>query len=90
MSDEKIKELNDVNLIKDIPMEMRVELGRVKMTIKDLLKVTQGSIVELSSSAGELLNIYVNNKLIAKGEVVLVNDKFGIRLIEIIRNGNKD
>ena len=74
----------DLDLILDIPLELSVELGKSKMLINDLLKLGQGSIVELDKLSGEPLEIYVNRKLIAKGEVVVVNEKFGIRLIDII------
>ena len=70
--------------ILDIPLELSVELGRTKMVINELLKLSQGSIVELTKSSGETLDIYANSRLIAKGEVVAVNDKYGVRLTEII------
>ena len=68
----------------DIPLEISVELGRTKMLINELLKLGQGSVLELSKLAGETLEILANRKLIARGEVVVVNEKYGIRLTEII------
>ena len=73
-----------LRLILDIPLEIRVELGRSKMIIKELLQLGQGSVIELNKAAGEPLDIYVNDKLIAKGETVVVNEKYGIRLTDII------
>jgi flagellar motor switch protein FliN len=73
----------DIEFILDIPVQLTVELGRTKITIKDLLKLTQGSVIELNGLAGEPLDVLVNGCLIAHGEVVVVNDKFGIRLIDI-------
>ena len=74
----------DFDLILDIPLEVRVELGRSKMLVNDLLQLGQGSIVELDKKAGELIDIYVSNKLLARGEVVVLEEKFGIRLTDII------
>lgn len=74
----------DLDLILDIDLNVAVELGKVKMPVKDLLQLGQGSIVELAKSVGEPLDIYVNNTLIAKGEVVILDEKFGIRVADII------
>lgn len=74
----------DLDLILDIPLELSVELGRTKMLVNELLQLGQGSIVELEKLAGEPLEIYINRKLVAKGEVVVVNEKFGVRLTDII------
>jgi flagellar motor switch protein FliN/FliY len=74
----------DIDFILDIPLEITVELGRTQMMIHDLLKLGQGSIIELGKAAGETLEILANNRLIAKGDVVVVNDKYGIRLTEVI------
>lgn len=74
----------DLDFILDIPLKISVELGRTKMLVNDLLRLGQGSIVELSKLADEPMDIYVNRKLFARGEVVVVNEKFGIRLIDII------
>ena len=74
----------DLDLILDIPLEVRVELGRSKMLVNDLLQLGQGSIVELDKKVGELIDIYVADKLLARGEVVVLEEKFGIRLTDII------
>lgn len=74
----------DMDFLLDIPLEVTVELGRTRMFIKDLLQLGQGSVVELDKVAGEPLEILINNKLVARGEVVVVNEKFGIRLTDII------
>ncbi|MDX8379450.1 MAG: flagellar motor switch protein FliN [Gallionella sp.] len=74
----------DLEMILDIPVQLTVELGRTKMPIKNLLQLAQGSVVELSGMAGEPLDVMINGFLIAQGEVVVVNDKLGIRLTDII------
>lgn len=74
----------ELNLILDIPVKMTVELGRTKMTVKELLRLSQGSVVSLDGLAGEPLDILINGYLIAQGEVVVVSDKFGIRITDII------
>jgi flagellar motor switch protein FliN/FliY len=74
----------DMDLILDIPLDVTVELGKVKMPVNELLQLGQGSVIELSKQAGEPLDIYVNNKLVAKGEVVILDEKFGIRVSDII------
>jgi flagellar motor switch protein FliN len=79
--EEKIKKLD---LILDIPLRVSVELGRTKMLVNDLLQLGQGSVIELNKLAGEPLEVLVNEKLVARGEVVVVNEKFGIRLTDII------
>ncbi|WP_275556170.1 flagellar motor switch protein FliN [Mixta sp. Marseille-Q2659] len=76
--------LQDIDLIMDIPVKLTVELGRTKMTIKELLRLTQGSVVALEGLAGEPLDILINGYLIAQGEVVVVNDKYGVRITDII------
>ncbi len=73
-----------IDFVLDLPLRVTVELGRTKMVVNDLLQLAQGSIVELEKPAGEALEILVNEKLIARGEVVSVNEKFGIRVTEII------
>ena len=73
-----------LDFILDIPLEISVELGRTRMVINDLLQLGQGSVVELSKLAGEPLEIYVNGKLVARGEVVVVNEKFGVRVTDIV------
>ena len=74
----------DMNLILDIPVQLTVELGRTRIPIKHILQLAQGSVVELESLAGEPMDVLVNGFLIAQGEVVVVNDKFGIRLTDIV------
>ena len=74
----------DLDFILDIPLALSVELGRTRMLVNDLLHLGQGSIVELNKLAGEPLEILINNKLVARGEVVVVNEKFGVRLTDII------
>ncbi|MDR2198324.1 MAG: flagellar motor switch protein FliN [Deltaproteobacteria bacterium] len=73
-----------LDFILDIPLEVSVELGRAKMIINDLLQLGQGSVIELSKLAGEPLEIFVNGKLVARGEVVVVNEKFGVRVTDIV------
>jgi flagellar motor switch protein FliN/FliY len=75
---------NDLNMILDIPVQLTVELGRTKIPIKNILQLAQGSVVELDALAGEPMDVLVNGYLIAQGEVVVVNDKFGIRLTDIV------
>jgi flagellar motor switch protein FliN/FliY len=74
----------NLNLILDIPLKVSVELGRTKMPVSELLNLTQGSVIELNKLAGEPMEVYVNDKLIARGEAVVVNEKFGVRLTDII------
>ena len=80
---DEVKEAN-LDLILDIPLTVTVELGRSKMLINDLLQLGQGSIVELTKLVGEPLEVLVNDKLVARGEVVVVNEKFGVRLTDIV------
>jgi flagellar motor switch protein FliN/FliY len=84
--DDSLNKLKVQNLdfILDIPLKVSVELGRTQIIVKDLLQLGQGSVLELDKLAGEPLEILVNGKLVAKGEVVVVNEKFGIRLTDII------
>jgi flagellar motor switch protein FliN len=74
----------NLDLILDIPLKVTVELGRTKMPVSDLLNLTQGSVIELAKLAGEPMEVLVNDKLIARGEAVVVNEKFGVRLTDII------
>lgn len=74
----------ELDFILDIPLELSVELGKTKMLVNDLLQLAQGSIIELNKLAGEPLEVYINRKLIARGEVVVVNEKFGVRLTDVI------
>jgi flagellar motor switch protein FliN/FliY len=76
--------VQSLDFILDIPLKITVELGRSRMAIRDILQLAQGSVVELSKFAGEPLEVLVNDKLIARGEVVVVNEKFGVRLTDII------
>jgi len=78
------RSLNDYDMILDIPVQITVELGRTKITIRNLLQLAHGSVVELDGLAGEPMDVLVNGTLIAQGEVVVVNDRFGIRLTDII------
>ena len=75
---------NDLNMILDIPVQLTVELGRVRIPIKNILHLAQGSVVELEALAGEPMDVLVNGFLIAQGEVVVVNEKFGVRLTDIV------
>ncbi len=75
---------NDINMILDIPVQLTVELGRTRIPIKNILQLAQGSVVELEALAGEPMDVLINGYLIAQGEVVVVNDKFGIRLTDIV------
>ena len=83
-TDGKASMMNELDMILDIPVQVAVELGRTKITIKSLLQLAHGSVVELDATAGEPMSVYVNGTLIAQGEVVVVNDKFGIRLTDIV------
>jgi flagellar motor switch protein FliN/FliY len=74
----------ELDFILDIPLEITVEMGRTKMLINDLLQIGQGSVIELNRLAGEPLDILINSKLIARGEVVVVSEKFGIRITDIV------
>jgi flagellar motor switch protein FliN/FliY len=75
---------NDIGMILDIPVQLTVELGRTRIPIKHILQLAQGSVIELETLAGEPMDVLVNGYLIAQGEVVVVNDKFGIRLTDIV------
>ncbi|MFM1990324.1 MAG: hypothetical protein RJA99_3281 [Pseudomonadota bacterium] len=74
----------DIDMILDIPVQLTVELGRTRIPIKHILQLAQGSVIELDALAGEPMDVLVNGCLIAQGEVVVVNDKFGIRLTDIV------
>jgi len=84
MSEPTVTKEKNLNLILDIPLRVTVELGRTKMPVNELLNLTQGSVIELSKLAGEPMEVLVNDKLIARGEAVVVNEKFGVRLTDII------
>ncbi|BCA54807.1 Flagellar motor switch protein FliN [Nitrospira sp. KM1] len=75
---------NNLEFILDIPMQVTVQVGSARMLIREILQLGQGSVIELEKLAGEPMEVLVNNKLVAKGEVVVVNDKFGIRLTDVI------
>jgi flagellar motor switch protein FliN/FliY len=74
----------NLDFILDIPLQVTVELGRTKLLVKDILQLNQGAVIELSKLAGEPLDIFVNSKLVARGEAVVVNEKFGVRLVDIV------
>ncbi len=74
----------DINFILDIPLEVTVVIGRTKILVQELLQLGQGSVVALEKLAGEPMEVYVNDRLIGRGEVVVVNERFGIRLTDII------
>jgi flagellar motor switch protein FliN len=91
--EETIKEQNsgngrsdqvDLSLLMDVPLQVTVELGRARLTIENLLKLNQGSVVELNQVIGEPLDILVNNKLMAHGEAVVVKDRFAIRIVDVV------
>jgi len=79
----------NLELILDIPLKVTVELGRTRMVVNELLNLGQGSVIELSKLAGEPLEVLVNNKLVARGEAVVVNEKFGVRLTDIISQSER-
>jgi flagellar motor switch protein FliN/FliY len=83
-TESRIQREDNLDLLLDIPLEITIELGRTKMLINDLLKLGQGAVIELPKESGETLEILANNRLIAKGDVVEVNKKYGIRLTEVI------
>jgi flagellar motor switch protein FliN/FliY len=74
----------DLSLLMDVPLQVTVELGRARLTIESLLKLNQGSVVELNQVIGEPLDILVNNKLMAHGEAVVVKDRFAIRIVDVV------
>jgi flagellar motor switch protein FliN len=74
----------NLDFILDIPLQVTVELGRTKLLVKDILQLNQGAVVELTKLAGEPLDVFVNSKLVARGEAVVVNEKFGVRLVDIV------
>ena len=73
-----------LKLILDIPLQLTVELGRTCLLVKEVLQLNQGAVVELSKLAGEPLDVFINSKLVARGEAVVVNDKFGVRLVDVV------
>ncbi len=83
------EEANNLDFLLDIPLKVTVELGKTSMIINDMLQLSQGSVVELNKGAGEPVEIFVNNKLLGKGEVIVVNDRFGVRITEIISQAER-
>lgn len=79
----------NLEFILDIPLRVSVELGRTKILVQDLLKLHKGSVIELSKLAGDPLEILVNEKVVAKGEVIVVNEKFGVRLVDIVSHAQR-
>jgi flagellar motor switch protein FliN/FliY len=77
-------DLTRMKMVLDVPLKVTVELGRTKLLVNDLLQLGQGSVIELDKMAGEPMEIYVNDKLVAMGEVVVVNEKFGVRLTDVM------
>lgn len=82
--DESLQMERNIDFLLDIPVSVTVELGRTKLFLKDLIKLGEGAILELDKLEGEPVDILVNNKLIAKGEVVIINERFGVKIIDII------
>jgi flagellar motor switch protein FliN/FliY len=78
-----------LDLLMDVPLDLSVELGRARMTIQDLLGLGPGSVIELDKIAGEALDILVNDRLVARGEAVVVNDKFGVRITDIVSQSER-
>jgi flagellar motor switch protein FliN/FliY len=81
---ERVDPIRSLDLIMDIPLRVAVELGRTRMMVNDLLQLAQGSVIELVKNAGDPLEVLINDKPVARGEVVVLNDKFGVRITEII------
>lgn len=77
-------DMRNLDFLLDVPLQVTVEVGRTRILIKDLLQMREGTVVELDKLAGETLDVYVNQRLIARGEAVLVNDKFGLRLTDVV------
>jgi len=82
-------DMHNLDFLLDIPLEITVELGRTTMLINNVLQLTQGSVVELDKAAADMVEIYVNHKLLGKGEVIVVNDRFGVRITEIISQADR-
>jgi flagellar motor switch protein FliN/FliY len=78
------QDTQNLKFILDIPLQLTVELGRTSLLVKEILQLNQGAVVELSKLAGEPLDVLVNSKLVARGEAVLINEKFGVRLIDVV------
>ncbi|MCD6526696.1 MAG: flagellar motor switch protein FliN [Desulfuromonas sp.] len=78
------EELKNLDLLLDIPLDVSIEVGRSKILVRDLLQMDEGYVIELGKNASEPLDVYVNSRLIARGEVVLVDDKLGLRLTDVV------
>ena len=78
------KEIKNLDFLLDVPLQVSVEVGRSRLLIKDLLQMREGYVIELDKLAGEPLDVYVNSRLIARGEAVLINEKFGLRLTDVV------
>jgi flagellar motor switch protein FliN len=89
-SDTKVQDNKNLDLLMDVMLQVVVELGRTKMPLRQILDLQQGSVVELDRQAGEAVDLYVNDRLIARGEVVMVDDKFGVRITEMVTNKGGD
>ena len=87
-SDDTNKSASDLSTVFDVPVHISAVLGRSSMSVADLLRLTQGSILELDRKVGEAIDIYVNNRLVARGEVVIVEDRLGVTMTEIIKDGD--
>lgn len=83
-ANQKDLEGRGIDLLLDIPLQVSVEVGRSRILVRDLLQMQEGTLIELDKLAGEPLDLYVNNRLIARGEAVVVNDKFGLRLTDVV------
>ena len=79
----------NIDMLMDVPLTVTIELGRTEMTLKQALELNQGSVIELSRLAGDPIDVFVNERLIARGEVVVVDDKFAVRVTELFSNNNK-
>jgi flagellar motor switch protein FliN len=82
-------EAKNLDMLLDIPLQVTVELGRTKRSVKEILELTPGSIIELDKLAGEPVDIHINNRLIAKGEVVVIDENFGVRVTDIISQSDR-
>jgi flagellar motor switch protein FliN len=79
----------NIDMLMDVPLTVTIELGRTEMTLKQALELNQGSVIELSRLAGDPIDVFVNERLIARGEVVVVDDKFAVRITELFSNNTK-
>jgi flagellar motor switch protein FliN/FliY len=82
-------EPNNIDLLMDVYMKVTVELGRTRMQLRQVLELQQGSVVELDRLAGDAVDIFVNDRLLARGEVIVVDDKFGVRITELVSPGSE-